>query len=128
MDLLDETTLAPNLSFCPPACGLTAGGEACSAPTGCLHEFADSAANIEGSFAYQAITPYALTAGTDYIVGSYVYGSDLASSLDTGQGGSGSFNSDITVIQDQYSDDNSEFSFPSVTDDTKGAWLGGNFR
>lgn len=44
---------------------------------------AGSAANIEGSFAYQAITPYALTAGTGYIVGSYVYGSDLASSLDT---------------------------------------------
>lgn len=89
---------------------------------------AGSAANIQGDFAYQAITPFALTAGTDYIIGSYVSGStDLASSLNTGQGGSGSFNSDLTVVVDEFADGES-FTFPDDSDAEKGgAWLGGTF-
>jgi len=88
-----------------------------------------SGATLQGYFAYTGISPFALTAGTDYIIGSYVYGSDLASSLNTGQGGSGSFNSDITVIQDQYSNFNDAFSFPNNSQNSPGgAWLGANFQ
>jgi len=85
---------------------------------------AGSAANIQGDFAYQAVTPFALTAGTDYIIGSYDTGD--ASSLDTDQLGSGTFNPNITVISDEYSETES-FSFPNKNDGFMGAWLGGNF-
>jgi len=82
-----------------------------------------------GDFAYASIAPFTLTPGTDYYVGAYLGGSGVASSLNTGQGGSGSYNSAITVIQDQYSDFNSAFSFPGSTDgNAGGAWLGANFN
>jgi len=81
-----------------------------------------------GDFAYASITPYVLTPGNDYYIGAYLGGSGAASSLNTGQGGSGSYNSAITVIQDQYSNFNSAFSFPGSSDgNAGGAWLGANF-
>jgi uncharacterized protein DUF4082 len=82
---------------------------------------------VIGDFRYANITPYALTSGTDYIIGSYLGSTGIASSLNTGQGGSGSYNPLVTVIQDQYSNFNSAFSFPgTTTPDPGGAWLGAN--
>ncbi|HEY5289476.1 MAG TPA: PEPxxWA-CTERM sorting domain-containing protein [Caulobacteraceae bacterium] len=81
-----------------------------------------------GDFAYANITPFALTPGTDYIVGAYLGGNGIASSLGTGQGGTGTINPTIMIVQDQYSNFNSAFSFPNVTDNNAGgAWLGANF-
>jgi hypothetical protein len=81
-----------------------------------------------GYFAYASISHYALTPGTDYIIGSYDPAiTGTASSLNTDQGGAGSYAGYLTVIQDQYSD-NSAFSFPDTTDGySGGAWLGANF-
>jgi hypothetical protein len=82
-----------------------------------------------GDFRYANISAYALTPGTDYLVGAYLGSPGIASSLNTGQGGSGSYNPLITVIQDQFSNFNSAFSFPESTDSNPGgAWLGANFN
>lgn len=78
-------------------------------------------------FRFTNITPFALTAGTHYVVGAYA-GSDLASSLNTGQGGSGSVDPLVTIYQDRFSNFNSIFSFPDQTNShVNGAWLGANF-
>jgi hypothetical protein len=82
---------------------------------------------LDGEFRYTAITPFALTAGTTYFVGAYEP-DDNASSLNTGQGGSGFVNGNVTIIQDQFAY-NGTFEFPSVTDEYPGgAWLGANFE
>lgn len=82
---------------------------------------------LNGLFRYASITPFALTPGTHYIVGAYT--TDLASSLNTGQGGTGTYNPLVTVYQDRYSNFNSAFSFPDTTQGSvQGAWLGGNFN
>jgi len=83
-----------------------------------------SSAN-DGFFSSVPITPLSLTAGVDYVVGAYL--DATASSYNTGQGGSGSVDPNITIIQDRFIDISS-FAFPSSTDDeTGGAWLGGSF-
>ena len=78
-----------------------------------------------GDFRYVSITPFDLTAGTEYVVGSYL--ADTASSLNTGQGGTGSFDPSITVIEDRYVGSGA-FAYPSQNSATAGAWLGANFQ
>jgi hypothetical protein len=88
-----------------------------------------SGGSVVGDFRYAGIPAYALTAGTDYIVGAYLGSTGVATSLNTGQGGTGSYNPLVTVIQDQFSSFNSAFSFPGSTDgNAGGAWLGANFN
>lgn len=78
-----------------------------------------------GDFWYQSISPFALVSGETYIVGSY--NPDDQSSFNTGQGGAGNVNPDITIVQDQFNELNG-FGFPNLTDDELGgAWLGANF-
>jgi hypothetical protein len=82
-----------------------------------------------GLFAYENITPFTLTPGTDYIIGAYLGGTGIASSLGTGQGGTGSVDGNITILEDQFSNFNSAFSFPNETNgNVGGAWLGANFE
>lgn len=81
---------------------------------------------LNGLFRYQAITPFALSAGTRYIIGAFTQ--DLASSLGTGQGGTGTVNPLVTIYRDRYSNFNSAFSFPDSTNNNVGGWLGGNFN
>jgi uncharacterized protein DUF4082/PEP-CTERM motif-containing protein len=78
-----------------------------------------------GDFRYGSITPFLAVTGTDYIVGAFTQ--DLATSLFTGQGGTGTVDPNIILVEDQYSNFNDAFSFPNTTDHTAGAWLGGNF-
>lgn len=83
---------------------------------------------LDGTFRYASITPYALAASTTYYVGAYEP-DDNASSLNTGQGGSGFVNPNVTIIQDQYSNFNNAFSFPDTSNGfSGGAWLGANFE
>lgn len=82
---------------------------------------------LDGLFRYVNISGFSLVAGTHYAIGAYT--TDLASSLNTLQGGSGSIDPDVDVIVDRYSAFNSIFSFPTQTDGhADGAWLGANFR
>ena len=82
---------------------------------------------LDGLFRYVNISGFSLVAGTHYVIGAYT--TDLASSLNTLQGGSGSIDPDVDVIVDRYSAFNSIFSFPTQTDGhADGAWLGANFR
>jgi hypothetical protein len=86
---------------------------------------AGSTAN-DGFFSSVSISPLSLTAGLDYVVGAYLNGQ--ASSYNTGQGGSGSVDPNITIIQDMYVDNGGSFAFPGTTaGDAGGAWLGGSF-
>jgi hypothetical protein len=79
-----------------------------------------------GDFWYQSIAPFDLISGQNYFVGSYNV--DDQSSLGTDQGGTGSVNPAITIVQDQF-EDSSSLVFPDVTDDHPGgAWLGANFE
>ncbi len=79
----------------------------------------------DGFFSSVSITPLSLTAGKDYVVGAYLNGT--ASSYNTGQGGSGSVDPNITIIQDMFNNAAS-FAFPNLTNDhAGGAWLGGSF-
>lgn len=81
---------------------------------------------LDNLFRFQAITPFNLVAGQHYVVGAFT--TDLASSLGTGQGGSGAVDPTITIFQDRYSNFNSAFSFADTTDNhVGGAWLGANF-
>lgn len=81
---------------------------------------------LDGLFRYNAITPYALTSGTHYIVGAFTQ--DLATSLNTNQGGVGAVNPLVTIHRDRFSPFDSAFGFPSDTNNHVGAWLGGNFN
>jgi hypothetical protein len=88
---------------------------------------AGTSGTLVNDFRFVAISPYALTAGTDYVIGAYA-ASDLATSFNTGQGGAGSANPSVTIIQDRFSNFNSAFSFPDTSNDfAGGAWLGANF-
>jgi hypothetical protein len=81
-----------------------------------------------GDFRYSNISAFSLTPGTDYIVGAYLGGSGVATSLGTGQGGTGSYSPLITVVEDQFIT-SSTLSFPSSTDGhAGGVWLGANFE
>ena len=82
-----------------------------------------------GAYRYANIAPIALSAGSSYVVGSYMNSSvsGSASSFGTGQGGSGSFDAIITFAQDRYSNFDSTFGFPAFTNNfTGGVWAGGN--
>ena len=86
-----------------------------------------TAGTLVNDFRFASIAPYALTAGVQYIIGAFEP-DDLASSLNTGQGGSGFVDPNVTIYQDQYSNFNSAFSFPDTSDfNPGGAWLGANF-
>ena len=79
----------------------------------------------DGFFSSASITPLSLTAGVDYVVGAYINAN--ASSYNTGQGGSGSVNPNITIIEDRVIQ---SFSFADPTTSNGhagGAWLGGSF-
>jgi hypothetical protein len=82
---------------------------------------------LDGMFRYVDITAYALSTGTEYVIGAYT--TELATSLNTGQGGTGSIDPLVNVIHDRYSNFTNSFSFASQTDSrASGAWLGANFR
>lgn len=81
---------------------------------------------LNGLFRYNSISPFALTAGTHYIIGAYT--TDLATSLNAGQGGTGTINPLVTIYRDRFSNFNSLFSFPTETNSTPGGWLGANFN
>jgi hypothetical protein len=88
---------------------------------------AGTAGTLDNYFRYAAITPFALTAGVHYIVGSYLAGG-LASSYNTNQGGSGSVDPLVTIHADRYSAFDSAFGNPTSSDGLAGAWLGANFQ
>ncbi len=88
---------------------------------------AGTGGTLDGLFRYTSVSPFTLIAGVDYIVGSYT--TDLATSLGANQGGSGSVDPAITVVDDQFSNFNSAFSFPDTSNGFPGgAWLGANFE
>jgi hypothetical protein len=79
-------------------------------------------------FPFEAISTFALTPNVDYVIGAYEP-SDLATSLNTNQGGSGTIDPIVNVIEDRFSNFNSAFSFPDTTNNhPQGAWLGANFE
>jgi hypothetical protein len=86
---------------------------------------AGTAGILNGSFRYTAITPFLLTAGNRYVIGSYYSGT--ASSYNTGQGGSGSMDPTFVIVQDRFVTAGS-LSYPSQTDGYSGAWLGANLE
>ncbi|MDP2823234.1 MAG: DUF4082 domain-containing protein [Sulfuritalea sp.] len=79
---------------------------------------------LDGFFRYVSIPSFSLLAGTQYIIGAHT--TSQASSLFTGEGGSGSVDPNLTLIRDAFS--TSGFSFPNQTNGYIGAWLGANFR
>lgn len=88
---------------------------------------AGTAGELDGLFRYVDIAGFNLVTGVDYVIGAFT--TDLASSLGTGQGGTGSIDPNVNIAFDRYSNFNSAFSFPSVSDGfAGGAWLGANFR
>lgn len=89
---------------------------------------AGTGATLINDFRFGSITPFNLVAGQHYVVGAFEP-SDLATSLNTGQGGSGSINPLVTIYEDRFSNFNSAFSFPDSTNfHPDGSWLGGNFE
>jgi hypothetical protein len=87
-----------------------------------------TAGELIDQFRFNDIDAILLTAGTRYVVGAFM-DSDVigtATSLGTGQGGTGSFASIISYRSDRYSNFDSAFGFPTVGASTGGAWLGGN--
>jgi hypothetical protein len=80
---------------------------------------------VDGYFSSVSISPLILTAGVDYVVGAYLNAN--ATSYNANQGGSGSVDPNITIIEDRFIAVSS-FAFPDSTDnDVGGAWLGGSF-
>lgn len=80
----------------------------------------------EGFFRYASIAPFYLTSGQDYIVGAYQGGDGLATSLNTPQGGVGTYRIGVSVVEDRFSGP-SAFAFPDQTAGfAGGAWLGAN--
>jgi len=88
-----------------------------------------SGGTLVDGFRYADITPFALTPGQVYVVGAFLGDDGSATSFNTNQGGSGSFNPLITPLFDRFSHFNSAFSFPTDSDGfAGGAWLGANFN
>jgi hypothetical protein len=84
--------------------------------------------DLEGFFRYAEIAPFVLMPETTYVIGAYLPG-DLASSLNTGQGGSGTVDPNVLIVRDRFSNFDSAFGFPTASNDhVGGAWLGANFR
>ena len=89
---------------------------------------AGTGGTLDGLFRFTSIAPFALVGGTHYVVGAFEP-SDNASSLGTGQGGTGSINPLVTIYEDRFSNFNSAFSYADTSDgNLGGAWLGGNFE
>jgi len=87
---------------------------------------AGTAGTLIGDFRYTSISPFSALAGVNYIVGSYV-ANEQQSSLGNEQGGAGSVDPNVIIIEDQFSDD-AAFTFPDLTNNhSGGAWLGANF-
>jgi hypothetical protein len=84
-----------------------------------------TAGRLDGFFRYVDITPFTLIAGIDYVIGSYL--NDTASSYLTGQGGAGSVDPNVVLVNNRYGATGT-FAFPDVTTNTGGAWLGANFE
>ncbi|HXN47869.1 MAG TPA: DUF4082 domain-containing protein, partial [Bryobacteraceae bacterium] len=59
---------------------------------------AGSAGTLDGYFRYTAIVPFVLTAGTNYVIGSYYPGN--SSSYNTHQSGSGSVDPEFVIVVD----------------------------
>lgn len=92
-----------------------------------------TAGDLENFFRYVAITPTLLSVGTNYVIGAFLpndgSGLNLASSVNTGQGGAATIDPHVTIIQDRFSNFDSSFGFPTATNSHPGgAWLGANFR
>lgn len=83
-----------------------------------------TAGTLIGDFRYSGIAPFDAIAGVDYIVGSYLM--DDASSLFNGQGGSGSVDAGVILVEDRFSSSGT-LVFPDSTIGNVGAWLGANF-
>lgn len=101
----------------------TAGNELVSAtiPSG-------TAGALDGFFRYTNISSFSLLAGTQYIIGAQ--SPDRISSLLLGQGGDGSVDPNLNLIEARNSA-STGFSFPSVVSagvPAHGAWLGPNLR
>ena len=91
---------------------------------------AGTAGELIDQFRFGNIAPVALSAGTLYVVGAYMVSGVVgtASSLGTGQGGTGSFNPLLATVNDRFSNFDSTFGFPTRTNSTGGAWLGANLN
>lgn len=100
----------------------TAGNELISAtiPSGVAGE-------LSGFFRYKSVSSFSLLAGTQYIIGAH--SPDRVSSLLLGQGGEGSIDLNLKLIEAMNSS-SVAFSFPGVSSlgGAGGAWLGPNFR
>jgi hypothetical protein len=82
---------------------------------------------LESFFRYVDIAPLLLNPGTNYVIGGFLR-DGTASSLFTGQFGTGTIDPRVDIVLDRYSPFDSAFGFPTSTDSTQGAWLGANFR
>jgi hypothetical protein len=89
-----------------------------------------TAGELIDQFRYGAISPVALQAGVRYVVGAYMDSgvTGTATSLGTGQGGTGSFNPLLSYVNDRFSNFDSAFGFPFETNNTGGVWLGANLH
>lgn len=91
---------------------------------------AGTSGELIDQFRYANVAPVALSAGTLYVVGAYMV-SDVvgtATSLGTGQSGTGSFNPLLGSVNDRYSNFDYAFGFPTFSNSTGGAWLGANLN
>jgi Domain of unknown function (DUF4082)/PEP-CTERM motif len=82
---------------------------------------------LDNDFRFVSVSSFTLTAGTDYVIGAYL-ADGSASSLGTDQGGAGSVDPNVIIIEDSYTN-SSSLSFPNASDGhSGGAWLGANFE
>jgi hypothetical protein len=87
---------------------------------------------LDGFFRYEQISPLALPVGLHYVVGAaYATGSDQGSTFNFGDGGAGTLDPLVTIYQDRYSylgGNSFNFSYPDLSIDRPGAWIGANFQ
>lgn len=81
---------------------------------------------LDGFFRYTGIQSVTLLPDHLYVVAA-LFEDDLAGSLDTGQGGQGSFDARLSNVLDRYGD-SGFFEMPIASDFSPGAWLGANFQ
>lgn len=84
-----------------------------------------AAASLDGFFRFVDTQAVLLLPDHLYVVAAF-YEDDLASSLGTGNGGTGSFDARLSQVVDRSSD--SGFELPIGSDGQRGAWLGGNLQ
>ena len=87
---------------------------------------ASTAETLIGSFVYSSVSPFTLVAGTDYIIGAYL-SRGAAASFNTGQGGTATVDSNVTLIQDQYAYSSGLVDPSLSTTNVPSAWFGANF-